>query len=142
MRNRAWTQEEIDVLRTGFNAGKLIKIIAVEVGRSTTAVNKFLSRSGIRTRRWSIERVHAPSVKFAEHKVAACTAIGKTSSLEKVIIYLQQNGYTVSESPNPTIGGYFLDNKPISSIKLLIIANKLREERCQPPFSAPELSWE
>ncbi|MBR1479296.1 MAG: hypothetical protein IJ599_00130 [Alphaproteobacteria bacterium] len=142
MRNRAWTQEEIDVLRTGFNAGKLIKIIAGEVGRSTTAVNKFLSRSGIRTRRWSIERVHAPSVKFIEHKVAACTAIGKASSLEKVIIYLQQNGYTVSESPNPTIGGYFLDNKPISSIKLLIIANKLREEQCQPPFSAPELSWE
>ena len=141
MRNRAWTQEEIDVLRNGFNAGKLIKVIAGEVGRSPTAVNKFLSRSGIRTRRWSIERIHTTSIKFDEHKAAENMKKGKSSNLKRIIFYLQQNGHTVSESTNRTMEKYFLDNKPVSSVRLLIVANKLREEQCQPLFSAPELSW-
>ena len=38
-----WTLEEIDIIKAGFLAGKLVKTIAGEVGRTTTAVNKFLS---------------------------------------------------------------------------------------------------
>ncbi|MDR1475882.1 MAG: hypothetical protein LBI20_00995 [Holosporales bacterium] len=46
-RRNAWTKAELEILRRGFLSGKRIKTIAYEIGRSETAVHKFLSRSGI-----------------------------------------------------------------------------------------------
>lgn len=43
-----WTDEEVALLKLRFAAGKRIKEIASEIGRSETAINKFLSRTGIR----------------------------------------------------------------------------------------------
>ena len=66
-----WTPEEVDIIKSGFLAGKLVKTIANEIGRTPTAVNKFLSRSGIRTRRWSIpkrERTIARAKNFEASK--------------------------------------------------------------------------
>ena len=66
-----WTPEEVDIIKSGFLAGKLVKTIANEIGRTPTAVNKFLSRAGIRTRRWSIpkkDRTMAQAKNFAASK--------------------------------------------------------------------------
>ncbi|MDR1475909.1 MAG: hypothetical protein LBI20_01135 [Holosporales bacterium] len=50
-RRNSWTIAEFEILRSGFSSGKRIKTIAYEIGRSMTAVNKFISRSGIQRNR-------------------------------------------------------------------------------------------
>ncbi|MDR1034717.1 MAG: hypothetical protein LBL32_02170 [Holosporales bacterium] len=50
-RRNAWTIAEYEILKNEFMSGKRIKIIAYEIGRSMTAVNKFISRSGLQRNR-------------------------------------------------------------------------------------------
>jgi hypothetical protein len=50
-RRNPWTIAEFEILRNGFMSGKRIKVIANEIGRSPTAVNKFISRSGLKRTR-------------------------------------------------------------------------------------------
>jgi DNA-binding NarL/FixJ family response regulator len=42
---------ERDKLRLDFEGGKRIKVIAYELGRSQTAVNKYISRVGLKRNR-------------------------------------------------------------------------------------------
>ncbi|MDR2598281.1 MAG: hypothetical protein LBC25_00950 [Holosporales bacterium] len=55
-RRNAWTIGELEILKHGFKSGKRIKTIAYEIGRSMTAVNKFISRSGLERNRKSRSR--------------------------------------------------------------------------------------
>ena len=43
-----WTVQDIEKMKMAFLEGKKIKIIAKQLGRSPTALNKALSRFGIR----------------------------------------------------------------------------------------------
>ena len=145
-----WTSEEISLIRTGFLAGKLVKTIANEVGRTPTAVNKFLSRSGIRTRRWTIDRTKtkissidiAVNMKQQKRQLETNEVVSK---FQEVVGYLKANGYTVSKNEQSSFTPmchYTLNNVPTSNVKLLLLANRLRCENHQPVFAVPELAWE
>ena len=159
-----WTPEEIALIKSGFLEGKLVKVIALEVGRSTTAVNKFLSRSGIRTRRWSIRKnahlehlssMNNRSSKGREDLVKQQNSMkgGETDDVysgevttgfQEVVEYLKSNGYSISKKNKKMFApsdDYAVNDKPISDVKLLILANRLRCEKHQPVFLVPELAW-
>lgn len=145
-----WTPEEINTIKSGFLAGKLVKTIANEIGRTPTAVNKFLSRAGIRTRRWSIpKREH--TVKQVKNFAATKQTLNAVYTNEvvtdfrEVLGFLKSNGYTISKNSKKTFApmdNYAIDDRPVSDVKLLILANRLRCEKQQPVFSVPELSWD
>lgn len=157
MKSKTWTSEEIETIKTAFIAGKLVKTIADEVGRSQTAVNKFLSRSGIRKRRWSIEKdirkqeIRKPLKKPRVFEVSR-TTLNKIYTNETqvdfcdVIQFLRNNGYSVMKNNSfqkmfYSDSNYLINNKPVSGTKLLLFANRLRSEMHQPIFSVPDLIW-
>ena len=153
-----WTPEEIALIKSGFLKGKLVKTIALEVGRSPTAVNKFLSRAGIRTRRWTIRKNGYPKQASSEHKHSLENSAKKqdlmddvmfpdevTTDFQEVLNYLEANGYPISRNINKAFAptdDYTINDKPVSDGKLLILANRLRRENCQPVFIVPELLWD
>ena len=143
-----WTPEEIATIKNGFMAGKLVKIIAGEIGRSPTAVNKFLSRSGIRQRRWTIEKPRCKKEKIFEISRKTLNAVYTnevTTDFREVLGYLEANGYAISKNSRKAFAqmdDYSINDKPVSGVKLLLMANRLRSEKHQPIFSVPELSWE
>lgn len=145
-----WTPEEIDIIKSGFSAGKLVKTIANEIGRTPTAVNKFLSRAGIRTRRWSIpKRAHSAKCgkNFAASKriLDAVYTNEVVTDFRAVLGFLRSNGYAISKNCKKTfapLDNYAINDRPISDVKLLILANRLRCEKHQPIFAVPELSWD
>lgn len=54
-RRNAWTVKEYERLKRGFDNGKQLKLIAYEIGKTVTAVNKYISRAGIERNRKSKE---------------------------------------------------------------------------------------
>ncbi|MDR1391561.1 MAG: hypothetical protein LBI95_04365 [Holosporales bacterium] len=149
MKKKNWTRKEINILKSGFVAGKLVKILALEIGRSTTAVNKFLSRSGIRTRRWSIHKKPLGSSEIFE-VTQRNLAKGYNSEievgLEEVVHYLRMRGLRILENKidcnlSHENDKYMLKDIPISDVKLLLLANRLRLEKGEPIFSVPSLTY-
>lgn len=144
-----WTPEEIATIKSSFLAGKRVKIIANEVGRSQTAVNKFLSRSGIRTRRWTIEKAkpvpHSKIFNIPSQSLREVRNTEVIADFNDVLRYLKQNGYAISKNSKrefSPMDNYAINEKPISEVKLLLLANRLRCENRQPIFSVPELAWD
>ena len=102
-----WTPEEVDIIKSGFLAGKLVKTIANEIGRTPTAVNKFLSRAGIRTRRWSIPKRNRTVIRtknFAASKQLLNTVYTNEviTDFREVLRFLKSNGYTICENNKKT----------------------------------------
>ena len=136
----SWTIEEFEAVRDGFLKGKRIKVIADELGRTLSAVNKFLTRSGIRKKteivRTCKKKCGFPSkpdvVRYKENKDS------RAACFSEVILYLKSKGYLVIKDNYKnmfyTDAEYRLNNKPISKIKLLLLANRLRTEDKKPIF--------
>ncbi len=145
-----WTPKEIDIIKSGFLAGKLVKTIANEIGRTPTAVNKFLSRSGIRTRRWSIPKrdhtmIRTKNFAASKQMLNAVYTNEVVTDFREVLGFLKSNGYTICRNSKKTFApmdNYAINERPISDVKLLILANRLRCEKHQPIFAVPELSWD
>ena len=153
MKSKTWTEKEIDILKSGFSQGKLVKTLANELGRSPTAVNKFLSRSGIRTRRWKIMKVikakpeelkynKTPSLEQSKSHVS-----NKNNTFIDILNYLKNRGYSISRISSENNNHlsdekYLVNNKPYSDLKMLLLANRLRTEEHKSIFSVSELIWE
>ena len=173
---KKWKQKEIDFLKNEFKKGTKIKIIAAMLGKSETAVNKFLTRCGIRPKRHSnnilIENIcdliqntlnnndiqdnHMYLQKIqnnintqqfvAENKANNKKREYNSSNprwtillndivdFKEVINYLKSKNYKISNIISENIklfypnSEYMLNGHPVSKTKLLILANKLREE--------------
>ena len=177
---KKWKQKEIDFLKNEFKKGTKIKIIAAMLGKSETAVNKFLTRCGIRPKRHSnnilIENIFdlMPSnlnnkyikdtqmyLKTIQNDANAQQFITENKphnlvnnkkreynntnprwtvllndivDFEEVINYLKSKNYKISNIVSENIklfypnSEYMLNGHPVSKTKLLILANKLRNE--------------
>ena len=149
MRPERWTPEEIATIKSAFNAGKIVKIIAEEVGRTPSAVNKFLSRSGIRQRRWTIDK-QKKSKKIKVYEVSRTTLerVYKDeypTDFSEVLKYLKSQGINVSINDKKAfapMNDFAINSIPVSRVKLLLMANRLRVENNLPIFKVPELSWD
>ena len=147
-----WKNEEIEKLKKDFLSGKKIKNIAFELGRSHTAVNKYISRLGLRKKRTTKNispskiAVKKKDFSLSEHIRRKVYNNEQIVDFSKVILYMRLLGYKVSknnsfQSTFYTDEEYTLNNKPISKIKLLLLANRLRSEENLPIFKTSELEW-
>ena len=126
---RKWTQKEIDFLKKEFENGTQIKIIASKIGKSETAVNKFLTRYGIRPRkRYNTKCNIKRSIQSNIDNLRWLSVINDVVDFTEVIKYLKSKGYKISNVASDSNIQYLLNYYPVSKIKLLILANKLREE--------------
>ena len=144
---RKWTQNEIDFLKKEFKNGTKIKLIASKLGKTETAVNKFLTRCGIRPKMKTISRnKYMSNNDIKRHAKSSTTYPGWIGLLNdfvdftEVIKYLRSKNYNISSIvpdnmklfyPNSQ---YMLNGQPVSKAKLLILANKLRENEHKNSF--------
>ena len=141
-----WTFEEFSKIQKGFKEGRRIKILAQEIGRSETAVNKFLSRSGIRKisrRRHKKPKLFVNKNHIKNHVTQVCSCSNRKSFTD-VLTYLIEKGYTIRK--NQSFGRtfykaeeYLLNEKPASKMKILLCANKLRSEENKEIFGSADV---
>lgn len=134
---RKWTKNEIELLKQEFKSGTQIKIIASKFGKSETAVNKILTRYGIRPRKRHSIKYNSKVHKSTNYNIAKSRWLNILNDMvdfREVIKYLKSKNYKISNIipdsmkilyPNSQ---YILNGYPVSKAKLLILANKLREE--------------
>ena len=142
--NRIWTCSEIDLLKREFNNGTRIKLIAAKLGRSETAVNKILSRTGIRPQKLRVTKNknnYKAEVNRAGIPSREDIPIIKLNKIfndyvdfEEVLRYLKSKRHKITKIISDTTkifyptAEYILNGQPVSKAKLLIFANKIRTE--------------
>jgi hypothetical protein len=145
----SWTSKEIEKVKTDFTNGKKIKVIASELGRSLTAVNKFISRYGLRKgkkyreKRSNANDRHKIPVTRQTFQETFCYKPIEYDDFGDVISYLRANGYNIIKVKSlftPSCG-YMLDGKPVSKANILLVANKLKTEEWKPIFKVADIMF-
>jgi hypothetical protein len=141
-RVKLWTQEEIEKMKINFLMGKRIKAMARELGRTPSALNKALSRFGIRKQ--NKKQHHA----LVMSKASVFTSLERKETLKKshvlwvnfvkVIEYLSKSGYMVKLCDS---GQPILDHQHTSKSYLVMLANKLRQQENKPAFMVEDVTW-
>ncbi|MDR0552733.1 MAG: sigma-70 region 4 domain-containing protein [Holosporales bacterium] len=159
--HETWTNQEISKLKEGYISGKKIKDIAEELGRSSSATNKAISRI-LDNRRRKAKPPHSknefqirsetkePRDKQGKKKERKRSSRRKREfiTIETITDYLNSKGYNVSRLPND---GYkffsgeddvfAVGNVPMTKMKMLLTANRIRVENREPIFAPVDLTW-
>jgi hypothetical protein len=140
-----WSDLEIHNLKDLYLSNQPIKIIARMLDRSAPAVNKALSRFGIRMPRGYARPTasftqNSPSVPppKTQRRSKLTWDVDMWVKLSDVVDYLRKNGKKITQST--TMQGWHLDHKPIYAHQLLMLANKLRLEKKLPIFLVGDVS--
>ncbi len=162
-----WSMEDLAKLEKDYVSGKKLKTIAFELGRSISAINKFITRAGIRKNTVSRIKTRSPiNNETKKHNTQEKTLDvitnefkrqvknrmswkkhNKQFSFKDVIKYLRDNGFAISSYKNSlsrekdNIEIFFLNNKAISKSRLLVTANKHRIENNLPIFYIKEFTY-
>lgn len=149
---KKWKKDEIDLLKKEFKNGTQIKVIANKLGKTETAVNKFLTRCGIRPRYRNnrINYRYKDIINYQSNIVKKQTINNNSAKwlnllnnivdFKEVIQYLKSKNYKISNIVSENLklfypnSQYMLNGQPVSKMKLLILANKLREEENEKTF--------
>lgn len=146
-----WTLKDFEEVKIGFEKGSRIKEIAIKLGRSETAVNKFLTRSGIRPKL----KTYIISQK-KKNNIMCQSIIRKKTKKEKyfekytfvfdeVVEYIKSKGYCVEKNYCKNIfyeeSQYLVNGRPTSALKFLLLANRLKIEERANIFMLPEIMW-
>jgi hypothetical protein len=118
-----WSYKEIKFIKFGFLSGIPIKILAQQIGRSPSALNKALSRYHIRG-----------NESTGEYSTSVRKKRPMETSMDFVIQFLNSNGYNVYKRSFHVgvkyVCEYFINQQPVAPARLIVIANGLRlEER-------------
>jgi hypothetical protein len=152
--NRHWTESEIYQLRTHFLQGKPIKVIARDLGRTPTALNKAISRFGIRPLRSFKHRKSLSSLQISTSFPAKQTRVHEKScsisfnplhkipnqivDLAQVLQFLKDEGVEVQViSAQGNV--FILNYASVNAQQIVLKANQIRTERGLPIFSVPYL---
>ncbi len=149
-----WTSREINKLKTDYAAGKRIKIIANELGRSTSAVNKTISRLAMTRRNIRVLSTKkytkfATRLKKENNFIQKKTPKKNTVSFITITKYLNSKGISIFKFSNPIIEHCYKNEKevfkvgniPMTKMKVLLLANKMRIEEKEPIFSLKDITW-
>ena len=152
-RAESWTFGEFEKLKKDFVDGKRIKKMAVELGRTESAVNKFLSRSGIRKNNGVKKQCCNRNNKPIKLKSTSSNSVSaKTSTqneifvrFEAVLSYLESKHVVITKNTENSKffrdEDYKLGDRPASKMKLLLLANRLRLEERAPIFIVTDIIW-
>lgn len=145
-----WTPAEVEMLRNGFLVHKSIKLLAKELNRSPTALNKALSRFKIRKKTRTLSNKppvlkQKKEVKRHKKRLSIFDTHLQQTSFNQVIHYLRSQGYTINQkfvrlTPQKILSQCFINQRPVSHAHLLVIANRIRLDNQQPIFMVDNLS--
>ncbi|MDR2074941.1 MAG: helix-turn-helix domain-containing protein [Holosporales bacterium] len=147
-----WTKEEIAILKEKYSSGQRIKAIAKELGRTPSAINKTISRLGIARRivRIDVKRniTLQCKVKYAVHDDPD-VYLQKSVSFATIEKYLKEKGFRISRfrdsiyqtCHNNEKEMFKVGNIPMTKMKVLLFANRIRIEEKKPVFSSKDITW-
>ncbi|MDR1488447.1 MAG: hypothetical protein LBI26_01760 [Holosporales bacterium] len=151
-----WSHKDLEKLGNEYIAGKKIKIIAAELGRSYSATNKAISKvfgiertqKGIAKSRTKIAYDNKQSKKYARDAREEKNHTVKNVDFTVIKKYLTSKGYKVHKFSGPSHNFYLneieiftVQNKPMTKLNVLLLANKIRIEEQLPIFSSGEITW-
>jgi len=157
---KTWTSLEIEQLTQGFLSGTPLKELARKMDRTPTALNKALTRFGIRRERPKEEKTLWNDFGNAEklHTLNPMTAIKKFDRrfrklqnalvnqwvpMEQVLGVLDSNGhrvYMAQAHKDPRESLYALDGRTVTALKIIFLANRYRIAHDQAPFYVAEVT--
>lgn len=125
---KRWEASDLRLLKSEFGNGTRLKVIARMLGRTETAINKALTRNGIRVSNTKHRKTYL--YKYCNSKERIYIV-----NLNTVIDYLKSKRYRITRlvQYSKTLT-YRVNNVAVSNTKLLIIANKHRLEEGLPIF--------
>lgn len=148
-----WTPQMIEQIRNGFLKGLEIKAIAAFIGKTPGAVNKALSRFGIR-RSQQVTAFRAKSNRLPnvpkEKSVSGTdkwfrkflkNENEKWVDFDEVIKYLGTQKIKVVPLNNQSSTLFLLGVKQYNASQILLVANKLRAEQNLSTFFVQNISW-
>ena len=139
--NKHWHYEDIVKLRLLFLQGHHIKTIAKELGRTVTALNKAISRFGMRDHGpQSIEEVktltYYMSLEIRLKKASLKTVQPQGVEFNVVIDFLADQGILIQYINGSYVWGHDILNQQ----QILLRANQIRLEQGLPIFCVPYLT--
>lgn len=158
----SWTKREVEYLKIAFLQGQHIKAIARDIGRTPSAVNKALSRFGLRNHKvfqifHGIPKIATlPKKTFGKKiiptplqnniSVSSQTLKSKKSSFsEWVPISIVMEWLEKQKIPMLFRKGhvypFVVSHKPMTTEQMVLYANKLRFERKEKPFMVENVTW-
>jgi hypothetical protein len=156
-----WTKREIEKLKRLYDSNKKIEAIAAELERSFSSVNKAISRI-LSSRKRKITKHRRSNIatrykntnlpyKQREAKMRGSSsyhAKKEAATIEMIAEYLTSKGYNVSRLPDngykffPEEDDVFaVGNVPMTKMKMLLMANRLRVEDKKPIFVSSDITW-
>lgn len=152
-----WTAKDIEKARNFFLNGYSIKEIAREIGRSSTATNKALSRFGIRIKRKAkiYEGSITPKKKMQYQEKAIAAPSFENAALRgyfdnwisfwQLCEFLSNNNIRIFELTSAKTDlenkQFQVGSKILNAAQLLLVANKIRTQNNQKAFLVRDLSW-
>lgn len=142
----SWTHHDLLQLRQGYERKIPLRDLALQLGRSPTAINKALTRFHIRPTRATKKALESKRVLFFRS-----TPRGRKkdepsvmASLSDMMFYLQAHGYaiqarlfTLNQQACPF---YLVNQRPSSPVRILVLANTLRLEQHLPIFRTNDIA--
>lgn len=156
----SWTKKEVEYLKSSFLNGQQIKAIARAMGRTPSAVNKALSRFGLRSHKsfqtyYGIPKVATLPRQYLHKKhtirptqpaqnLPLNTSRDDTQpewvSMTSVLDWLKNEQIFVLFRAGHSFP-FVVGAKPMTTEQVVLHANKLRLERKQPPFMVENVTW-
>ena len=157
---KTWTSFDIEQLMKGYLSGTLLKSLAREMNRTPTALNKALTRFGIRRERPRQEKSLWNDFSNAkpEQTLNPMTAIRKFDRkfrkqqktlinewvpMDQILSVLDAKGhhvYMLEANKDPRCSIYSLDDRKLSALQLVFMANRYRIEQNKAPFYVAEVT--
>lgn len=157
---KTWTSFDIEQLMKGYLSGTPLKSLAREMDRTPTAVNKALTRFGIRRERGKEEKAvwNDFGNKKPEKTVDPMTAIRRFDRnfrkqqkaltnqwvpMDQILSVLdakEHRVYMVESNPDPRRSIYSLDGRRLTALQIVFLANRYRIEQNKAPFYVAEIT--
>jgi hypothetical protein len=150
--HQQWSECAIHQLRTAFLQGKSIKMMARELKRTPTAINKALSRFGLRPTSRLKHLPHLRTIGSVQSTQTCsretCKASTRddpkrstsrpTTNLETIVQFLRSHGFIVQPSMH-AFETFFVDHATMNARQILLKANQICVRDQLPLFSIPYL---
>lgn len=157
---KTWTSFDIEQLMKGYLSGTPLKSLAREMNRTPTALNKALTRFGIRRERPKQEKtlwndfgnmkpettIHPMTAirrfdrKFRKQQKAL---INEWVPMDQILSVLDAKGhhvYMLESNKDPRRSIYSLDDRKLSALQLVFMANRYRIQQNKAPFYVAEVT--
>ncbi|MDP3372027.1 MAG: hypothetical protein Q8S21_03965 [Candidatus Paracaedibacteraceae bacterium] len=157
---KSWTANDIDELKKGFLTGTPLKELAWKMKRTPTALNKALTRFGIRTERPKSEKslwndfgnsktpitinpmcaIKRFDKRFRKIQKAQTT---QWVEMDKVLSVMDAKGhhiYVAEANKDPRQTLYFVDGKKVTALQVVFLANRYRIEQGKHPFCVEDIT--